>query len=92
VPADGERLATIEQQIRDIRDDVASLTAETLRTRGRLHDLEGMIGQWVSIQKENRRQEDRQYRRLGNHIQLALLLVACVAVLAPILTALISGR
>jgi chromosome segregation ATPase len=52
VPEASERLATLEQQIRDIRDDVASLTAETLRTRGRLHDLEGMIGQWVSIQKE----------------------------------------
>jgi hypothetical protein len=51
-----------------------------------------MIGQWVSIQKENRRQEERQYRRLGNHIQLALLLVACIAVVAPILTTLISGR
>jgi hypothetical protein len=68
VPTDGERLATLEQQMRDFGKDVSELTAEMGRARGRLHDLEGIVGTFVSVQQENRRQEKLQYQKLGNRI------------------------
>jgi hypothetical protein len=51
-------------------DDVTALNLEVGRHRDRLHKLEGIAGAFVDMQRENRRQEETQYRRLGNRIGL----------------------
>lgn len=92
MPTDGERLATLEEIARDFERDMADLNAEVERHRARLHNLEGIAGTFVNLQKEARRKEEAQYRRLGARIQLLSIVVALAAVVAPIVTALAIGR
>jgi len=53
MPTPGERIATIEEQIRGIREDVTQLVAmvgdsrQPDSVRGRLHKLEGLVGSMV---------------------------------------------
>jgi hypothetical protein len=89
VPTDGERLATVEAVLQEIRGDVHDLKIESERTRNRLHNLEGITSAFVNAQKENRRQEDTQYRRLGTRIGIAGVLLTVAVVLEPIARALI---
>lgn len=82
---DGERLATLEQAVRDLRDDVLTVGAQMERTRTRLHNLEGFAQSYLDTQQSNRRQEADQYRRMGNRIALAgLALTFGLLVLAAI--------
>jgi hypothetical protein len=75
VPTEGERLAALEQQIIDVRGDVADRKHEEERTRTRLHDIEGVLGLLVDQGKQARQQEARQYRRLEARISVASLLI-----------------
>jgi hypothetical protein len=70
VPSDGERLARLEEKVDGLVADIADLCREELRSRGRLHDLEGFAAAYLETQKVHRRAEDRQYRRLANAIAL----------------------
>jgi hypothetical protein len=88
VPTDGERLATVEAVLNEIRGDVHDLKVESARTRDRLHNLEGITSTFVNAQKENRRQEDAQYKRLGVRIGFAGVLLTLAVVLEPIARAL----
>ena len=53
-----------------MQDDVTELVTEGNRTRGRLHNLEGFAQAYLDVQREHRRSEERQYRRLTNAINL----------------------
>jgi hypothetical protein len=92
VPTDGERLATVEAVLHEIRSDVGELRAELGHARTRLHNLEGIAGTFVSMQKSARREEDSQYRRLGRRIQLLTLVVGAAAIVAPIVLVLLTGK
>jgi hypothetical protein len=92
VPTDGERLATVEAVLSELRDDVTELRNESLRSRTRLHDLEGVAGAFVDMQTQNRRREAEQYQRLGIRIQWAGIALGIGAILSPILIALLLGK
>jgi hypothetical protein len=92
VPTDGERLATVEAVLRELRGDVTDLKVEGARTRDRLHNLEGIAGAFVNMQNENRRQEDNQYRRLGTRIGLAGLLLTAAVLISPLLHFLLTRK
>lgn len=62
--------------MQDLRGDVQTLSAQVERSRTRLHNLEGFAQAYLSVQRENRRQEDRQYRRLAQAIQFGGLVMA----------------
>lgn len=89
---DGERLATIEQILRDRGDDLHELREENKRTRTRLHNLEGAVGGLMDVQKVARRDEATQYRRLEIKLQAVGLLLAAAAILSPIIAVLVVGK
>jgi hypothetical protein len=92
VPSDGERLATVEAVLQELREDVNELRNESLRARTRLHDLESVAGAFLDMQKDNRRKEDAQYQRLGVRIQLVGLALTLAAILSPIVAVLLVGK
>ncbi len=85
MPSADERLATVETLLWEIRDDVTEVKQEAARTRDRLHKLEGVSALFVETQKENRRKEDAQYRRLTAHLQMMGLLFAALLFIEPFL-------
>lgn len=85
---DGERIATLEEAVRGLREDVQAVSAQIDRSRTRLHNLEGFAQAYLDIQKTNRRQEDNQYRRMGNRIALAGVVMAAAMVVLTIVTVL----
>ena len=85
MPTEGERIARVEQQIIDLRGDIADRKNEEERTRKRLHDVEGVLGLLVDQQKQARAQEAAQYRRLEIRMQLLTLVIALAAFAEPFL-------
>jgi hypothetical protein len=76
-PSDLERLATLEQVARELPGDLAEIKHEQERARGRLHTLEASVQGLMLTQKEARRAEAAQYRRLELRLQrLALAVMA----------------
>jgi hypothetical protein len=92
MPTEGERIATVETILLDIRGDVSELRQEATEARRRLHKLEGIAGSFVDMQNENRRKEAAQYQKLGLRIQVLTVVVGLAAILAPIATVLIVGK
>jgi len=92
VPGDGERIATLEANVGEIRVDLAELVAEERRTRKRLHDLEGITGALVNLQKERRRDEQRRERKYTRRLNLLLVLASFAAVASPIVVALLHHQ
>jgi hypothetical protein len=92
VPTDGERLATVEAVLHEIRADVTELRTESLRSRTRLHNLEGVAGAFLDMQTQNRRREAEQYQRLGVRIQIAGIAIGIGAIIVPIIIALLLGK
>jgi hypothetical protein len=86
VADDGERIATLEEAVRGLREDVQTLSAQIDRSRTRLHNLEGFAQAYLDTQKVNRRQEDNQYRRMGNRIALGGLVMAAAMVMLTVVT------
>ena len=85
MPTEGERLASVEQQIIDLRGDIADRKSEEERTRKRLHDIEGIMGLLVDQQKRNREQEATQYRRMELRLQVLTIVIAFAALAEPFL-------
>lgn len=81
---EGERIASVEQQIIDLRGDIADRKHEEERTRERLHKVEGAMQRLVDIQTDARKQEATQYRRLELRMQALTLVVAFAAMLEPV--------
>lgn len=73
--SDGERLAVLETRLDGLVTDVAEIRTEDVHTRRRLHNLEGFAQAYLDTQKQHRRQEDAQYRRLTQAISLGGLAV-----------------
>ena len=91
MPADGERLATLEEQVRGLREDLAEMRVEEERTRTRLHNLEGFAQAYLDAQRVHRRDEERQYRRLANATALAGVAVSLSLLALAIITLVIRG-
>jgi hypothetical protein len=71
---------------------MTELVAEQLRHRTRLHNLEGICATFLDQQRENRRGEARQYRRLEVRMQVLTIAVAIGAIFAPIVVAVLTGK
>lgn len=71
---------------------MGELVAEQQRHRTRLHNLEGICATFVDQQRENRRGEALQYRRLEVRMQVLTVAVAIGAILAPIIVAIVTGK
>lgn len=91
MPPDGERLATLEAAVSDLRADVQAMSAQLDRSRTRLHNLEGFAQAYLDAQKANRRQEDRQYRRMAQAIQFGGLCMALAMVVLTVVTLLLHA-
>ena len=85
MPTDGERLATVEAVLRELRGDMRDLNDETQRTRKRLHDLEGTTGMLVDQEKKRREATQTRQRRLEVRIQILTVVIACAALFEPVL-------
>lgn len=71
---------------------MVELLAEQLRHRTRLHQLEGICGTFLDQQRENRRTEANQYRRLELRLQVLTVVIAIAAIATPIVIAIITGK
>jgi hypothetical protein len=88
----GQRLVRLEEQLVGVRGDIGDLMTEQIRTRERLHNLEGVAGLFVEAQKENRRREEEQYQRLGLRVQVLTLVVGLAAIAVPLIVYLLQGK
>lgn len=85
-------MEVLVERIQGLRDDVTAIADEQRRTRDRLHNLEGFAAAYLSVQRENRRTEDRQYRRLELRLQVLTIVVAVGAIVVPLLVAFATGK
>lgn len=81
----------LAERIEGVRRDVAELAHEQQQHRTRLHNVEGFVAASLEVQRQHRRQEDRQYRRLGNAIALAGLAVAAAMLVLSVVTILLHN-
>ena len=84
--AEGERIATLEQLVRDLRDDVREMRAEEGRTRKRLHDLEGVAGLLVDQEKQRRVTAAEQAERLKLRLTVIGLILSAAVLVSPFVT------
>lgn len=64
---------------------------ETLRTRTRLHDLEGIAGVLVEQERLRRRATQLRDRRFGRRLQVLTAVVALTGLVEPLLYHLANG-
>jgi hypothetical protein len=91
VPTEGERIATVETVLQEVREDVQEVKQEAYRARDRLHKVEGSIALLVShdnvradIAKERAKKTDRR-------LQAILALAAIGAIIEPLLSHFVHG-
>lgn len=85
MPTDGERLATVEAVLQELRGDMSAFTNEQHRTRERLHKLEGITGLMVNAEKRQRETLENRQRRIEVRLQLLTVVVAVAALLGPVI-------
>lgn len=90
--SEGARIAVLEERLSGVREDMSELVAEQLRHRTRLHQLEGICATFVDQQRQNRRGEALQYRRLEVRMQILTLVIALAAIATPIIVAIVTGK
>jgi hypothetical protein len=78
--------------LREAHEDRAEIKVEAVRTRTRLHELEGSVGMLLDIQNQARREEARQYRHVEVRIQVLTVVIGLAAVVVPIALLLLSGK
>jgi len=83
------RVAVLETKLDALHSDVTELIAESKRTRGRLHDLEGIASVLVNVNKQRAKDEQRRERKYTRRLNLLTALAAVAAVVSPILVAFI---
>ncbi len=81
---EGERIARVEEQIRDMRQDLREHAQEQMRTRNRIHDLEGAVGMLVDNLKVTRRSEDLRFKGLNLRIQVLTLVIGAAGIVTPV--------
>ena len=82
---DGERIATLEQLGRDIRDDIGAWTHEQERTRHRLHELEATVRGLVLASDIAVKNTDKRQWRMELRVQVLTLVVGIGAVASPLI-------
>lgn len=85
MPTDGERLATVEAVLQELRSDMSDMRSESMRTRGRLHDLEGLAATLVDQEKVRIRVTKEQQARMRTRIEVLTFVVAFAALFEPLL-------
>ena len=91
MPTEGERLATVEAVLQELRGDVGDLRQESQRTRGRLHDLEGLASTLVDQERVRIRVTKEQQARMRTRLEVLTVVVAFAALLEPFLYHLAIG-
>lgn len=88
----GERLATVEAELRALREDVEANTAELARTRARIHTLEATVQGMVTLEKESRRLTIDRQRRLELWLAALSLFVGLAGIVVPATLAVVLTR
>ncbi len=83
MPSEGERIATVEEQVRGLRGDVQELTAEQARTRDRLHKLEGTTAGMVKEAAVRAQLAADAAAKTQRWIQVLAALVALAGIVGP---------
>lgn len=78
---DGERIATLTEQVRGQREDLRQLADEVDRARRRLHKLEGTTAALVLDQKKREQARHESQERLEARLQVVMILVSVVGLL-----------
>lgn len=84
-PTDGERLATVEQVLLDLRGDAVDAKQEQARTRERLHALEATVRGLVLANDNEQATTRRRQQRIELRLQVLTIVIAVAAILVPIL-------
>src|SRR5207249_854920 len=84
-PIEGERLAVIEQMIRDLREDIDAMKTEQVRTRDRLHKLEGTTAGLVQEARTRSVLQEESSRSVMVRLQVLTVVVAVAALGEPLL-------
>jgi hypothetical protein len=87
-----ERLATLEEQIKGLREDVSAMTAESSRTRTRLHELESTQRGLVLQAEAEKAGVSYRQRRLEVRVQVLTAVIAAGALIEPFLYASIHSK
>jgi hypothetical protein len=82
----------LAERIAGVKADVRELSDEQQRQRTRLHNLEGFAAAYLDTQRENRRSEAQQYRRLELRLQALTVVIAIAAIAVPVLVAIMTGK
>lgn len=82
-------MEVLVERLEGVRDDVAELRQQRKDDHHRLRSVETAVSQMIDAQKAARSQEQRQYRRMANAIQLGGLAMAMSMVALTIVTILI---
>ena len=85
MPTEGERITTLEVKLDNLRDDVHELSAESVRARSRLHDLEGLAATLVSQEKQRNRDTRQNQERTHRRLELLTIVLLLTSVLDPFL-------
>lgn len=83
MPSEGERIATVEEQVRGLRGDVQELTAEQARTRERLHKLEGTTAGMVKEAAVRAQVAADAAQKTQRWIQVLTAIVALAGIIGP---------
>jgi len=89
---DAAEVARLQEQMREVREDVGDLIAEERRTRTRLHNLEGLAQGLVDVQKQRRRDEQRREKKIARRLNLILVCASVAAVISPLVVAILTGK
>jgi hypothetical protein len=83
VATEGERIATVEQIARDIRDDQRAFGVEQERARKRLHELESTVQGLVIAASADAQLTRRRQRALEIRLQILTVVIALAAIFEP---------
>ena len=84
---DGERLAAVEQTLKDMRREFDSHLDDATRRHNRLREMEQAILLLVEAQKNARHAEASQYRRVEVRLQTLSVVVALSALVLSVVIA-----
>ncbi len=89
---EGERLATVEAALHELRGDVLEIKQESYRSRERLHKIEG--GQALLISRDSVRADvakDRN-KKMDRRLQLVVAVVTLGVFINALFTQFLHGR
>ena len=89
--SDAERIATVEEAVRDLRGAVADIRQAAREDHHRLRDVEAAVALILEAHKDARRAEETQYRRLEMRIQWLTAVVGLAALAGSLIVAFVHG-